>query len=113
MSSEYRLPIIHSYQLEVDANQVLVGGQNIQTLHAGVAYGTLNIPPVDQNVVDGSQILFFLDSQTARRVALWIGVDQKHCGVAYSERGGEIDGGGGLSDTAFLVGYCNDSVHGK
>jgi hypothetical protein len=44
---------------------------------------------------------------------LRIGVDEKHCSVAHGERGGEVYSGRRLSDAAFLVGYCNDSVHGK
>src|SRR5579862_9406960 len=45
-------------------------------------------------------------------IALRIEIDQEHAPFGGRQRGGEIDGGGGLSNPAFLICNCDDPLHG-
>lgn len=112
MVTENQFPVVHVDQLKIHADQILVGRKNIKALHAGVADGVFNFLSIDKNVVNGSQTRSLLDSEAAGRISLGIGVDQEDFYIADSEGGSKIDGGGSLTYTAFLVGYCNDSAHG-
>ena len=49
----------------------------------------------------GSRLSFEADA--AGEVALGVEIDDEHTPVCEGERGGEIDGGGGLADPTFLV----------
>src|SRR5690606_10776281 len=50
-------------------------------------------------------------TQAAREVALRVDVDKEHAVVAKRQPGGEVDGGGRLSDPALLIGDGNDARH--
>ena len=52
------------------------------------------------------------DPEAAGTVALRIGVNDEDANIIRGKRGGEIDGGCGLPDPAFLVGNCEDSAQG-
>ena len=58
-----------------------------------------------QRVVDGAggRGLALL-ADAAGQVALRIDVDEQHAPLGQRQRGGEIDGGGGFTDAALLVG---------
>jgi hypothetical protein len=67
----------------------------------------------EENVVDAGAGGFF-DAQAAGGVGLGIEVDQENLLAALGQAGGEIDGGGGLADAAFLVGDGDDGRgHGR
>ncbi len=48
-----------------------------------------------------------VDSEAACGVALGVRVDEEYLFARKCERGRKVDGGRGLSDPAFLVGYGN------
>ena len=50
-----------------------------------------------------------VDAATHRRVTLGIEIDEQHPHTTLGEAGGEIHGGGGLSDPTLLVGDGEDS----
>ena len=50
-------------------------------------------------------------ADAAGGVALRVAVDEQHRAARDGERGSEIDGGGGLSDPAFLIGDGDDLGH--
>ena len=49
------------------------------------------------------------EADAARQVALWVDVDEQDALVGERERRGQVDGGGGLADAAFLVGDGDDA----
>ena len=49
-------------------------------------------------------------TDAAGEVALRIDVDEEDAPLGEGERGGEVDGGGGFADAAFLVGDGDDSA---
>src|ERR1700691_2893879 len=53
-----------------------------------------------------------VDSAPHGGIALRVEIDQQHAPFGGRQRGGEIDGGGGLSDPALLICNCDDPLHG-
>ena len=51
------------------------------------------------------------DPDPARRVPLWIAVDQQRPLLGDRQARGKVHGGGRLSDPALLIGYRDDSGH--
>jgi len=101
---EERFAIAGADQFEIDANQVLVGGDEFETLHLRLADSLANVSPVDENVIDGRHALGFLDAETARGVSLWVGIDNKNSHLARGKGCGQVNGGSRLPDAAFLIG---------
>lgn len=66
---------------------------------------------VEQEIVQGWFGWGRSHAKSAGCIALGVTIDQQDLLLAVSERGGEVDGGGGLSDPAFLVRYCNNAMH--
>ena len=65
-----------------------------------------------ERVVDGAgRGGFALLADAARQVALRIDVDEQHALLGQRQRRGQIDGGRGFADAAFLVGDGDDSGH--
>ena len=65
-----------------------------------------------QRVVDGAAWRgFALLPDAAGEVALRVDVDEQDALVGQRQRGGEVDGGGGLPDAALLIGDGDDSGH--
>ncbi|MPM84036.1 hypothetical protein SDC9_131107 [bioreactor metagenome] len=60
---------------------------------------------VDQYVVNGSVGAFLFESETARAVSLWIGIDQQHTLSFFRQTGAQIYGGRRFAHAAFLIGY--------
>ena len=52
----------------------------------------------------------FGNAEAAGGVALRVGIDDQNPDVVGGQRGGEVDGGRGFADAAFLVGDCEDSA---
>src|ERR1700722_15817298 len=53
-----------------------------------------------------------VDSAAHGGIALRIEIDQQHAPFGGRQRGGEIDGGGGLSDPALLIWNWDAPLHG-
>jgi hypothetical protein len=51
-------------------------------------------------------------AHSRRGVALGIGIDNENAQIVSGESSGYVDGGGCLSDAAFLVGDCEDLAQG-
>jgi len=61
-----------------------------------------------KDVVEGGILQILANSDAGSGIALRIGVHQQDFQIVGRERGGYIDGSGGLPDAAFLVGNCDD-----
>src|SRR5690606_20062243 len=66
-----------------------------------------NLQLVDEQVVARTFAPRSLNSQSGRRVPLRVEVDKQGLPPGGGHCGGYIDRGGGLPDTALLVGYCD------
>ena len=66
----------------------------------------------DEQVIDGEPVVVASEAQAAGGVGLGVAVDEEGWEAFLGEGGGEIDGGGGLSDAALLV-YDGDDFAGS
>ena len=64
----------------------------------------------EEDVVEAGLVGIFGDAEAGGGVALGVGIDHQDAEVVGGQRSGEIDGGGGFPDAAFLVGDCEDSA---
>ena len=66
-----------------------------------------------ERTVEAAALLFF-DADGTGGVGLGIEIDQKRVDFLLGESGGEVDGGRGLADAAFLIGDGeNGGGHGE
>src|SRR5690606_29465978 len=63
-------------------------------------------------LVDRALEAALVDAAAHRRIALRVEVDQQRALAVARQRGSEIHRGGGLADSAFLVGYDENLGHG-
>ena len=63
-------------------------------------------------MVDGGRQAVLVHAAAHGGVALWVKVDQQDTLAELCQRCGEVDGGGGFADTAFLIGHTEDFGHG-
>ena len=64
----------------------------------------------EQDVIEAGLVRIFGDAEAAGGVALRVGIDHQDAYVIGCQGGGEIDGGRGFPDAAFLVGNSEDSA---
>ena len=92
-----------------------VGTDEIESFDGGVLEerrGLLGGGFGGERVIDGGAFLGVpFSSDAAGQVALGIDVNEQHSLSAEGEGRGEVDGGGGLTDSAFLVRDGDDSSH--
>ena len=100
---ENGFPVIRVDQFQVDADQVLVGRKEIQTLHFGLADGVGDLFAIQQDIVESVHALGFLDTEAAGGVSLRVAVDYENLHFARRQGCGEVNGGGGLPHPTFLI----------
>src|SRR4029078_5180390 len=97
------------------ARQVAVRGnerQSIDTCREDEFRGFLGWCRRSQRLISGSRRRrLSFETNAAGKVCLRIEVDEQDALADEGERGGEIDGGGGLADAPFLVRNRNNSRH--
>ena len=54
-----------------------------------------------------------LETDTARRIALRIPIDEQRPAFGHRKTGSEVDGRGGLANAALLICNCDDASHGS
>ncbi|MNJ55202.1 hypothetical protein D3C77_506790 [compost metagenome] len=102
---------LHFQQHHFGGGQVTVGRQQLETTVLGVMHGLGQVAFPDQQVVDRVLELVLVHTAAHGGVALRIEVDQQHTTLGRGQRGGEIDTGGGLAHTTFLVRDCEYLSH--
>jgi hypothetical protein len=65
----------------------------------------------EQHVVDAVRQLALVDARAHGGIALRVEVDHEHALAHLGQAGGQVDGGRGLADAAFLVGHAEDPRH--
>ena len=103
------LPPVHADHLHPGAGQLLVGGEHISP--GSVYHAPVGVRAVDEDVVDVGGDGVFIHPQTGCGVGLGVKITEQDGFFRRMERGGQVDGGGGLSDTALLICDYNAFCH--
>jgi hypothetical protein len=82
----------------------------MKTFEFGRNCGVSDCRVAQEDVVETRAIGALRDAQTRRGVALGVGIDDQNRQIVGRERSGEVDGGRGLPDSAFLIGNREDSA---
>ena len=98
-------------QGDFGSGQVAVGRQQLVAAVLGELHGVDQAAFTDQHVVDRVLQIQLIHTAAGGGVALWIEADQQHPPPGGDERRGEVNSGGGLGDTALLVGDGEYSGH--
>ena len=94
-------------QLDLGADQVYVGWQELEMREVGGEQSLAEGLGAQQHVIDGWIQVGLLDSQSAGGVALRIKINDQGGAVREGETGRKIHSRGGLADPAFLVHHRN------
>src|ERR1035441_10050803 len=97
-------------EFQVGADQVLVGGDDVQAFESGGADGVPRVGVAKQDVVEAGFVGVFGDTGPAGGIALRVGVHHQDPYVVGCQGSGEVDGGRGFPDAALLVGNSEDSA---
>jgi hypothetical protein len=102
--TQAELAIGDSYQFEVRADQVLIGGNQVQPLKVGC----LDRVPCGQifkeNLIEAGAFRILGNAQAGGGIALGVGVYEQNSEVISRQRGRQVNGGRGLTDPALLIG---------
>ena len=100
------LPPIHADHLHASASQLLVGGQNIPP--GGLNDAAFYVSAVDEDVIDVGGDGVFVHAQAGSGVGLRVKIAEQDGFPGRVQGRSQVDSGGGLADTAFLV--CDYNV---
>jgi hypothetical protein len=108
---EARVSLLLGDQLDLCADEVLVGWGQIEALHlCGDDDVSQGLAP-DEGVVDVVLEIRLVDAVRGRSVGLRIEIDEQDASLCDRERRGEIHGGRGLTHAALLIGDRQDRSH--
>ena len=95
-----------SLSTRIGADQVLCRGHDVEIreMHVGEAR-LCERRAIDERLVERLSNTIALDADAARRVALWIRVDEERLALGSGERGREVHGRRRLPHAALLVSY--------
>ncbi len=107
---EAEFPVVGSDQFQVGADQVLVGGNEMEAVEVSVDDGIADGCIAEDDVVEAGAFRILGDAQAGSGIALGVRVDDEDLKVIGGKGGGQVDGGGRFSHSAFLVGYGENSA---
>src|SRR5882757_2451306 len=81
----------------------------MQPRHRGRNHRVAQRRLADQHVIGRAAAAAAINAKTGGGIALWIEIDNQHAFADRSQRGAEVDRGGGLADAALLVGQRQDA----
>jgi hypothetical protein len=90
-------------EFEIGSDEILVGRYEGEIVEFSGLEDSFGSGFLHEQVVSAEAIGILGESETAAGVGLRIAVDEKSFDAEGGGTGGEVDGGGGLTDTAFLV----------
>ncbi len=108
---EHALPGDGVDELDLDAHQVDAGRHHVEPGEVSVFFDLGKGFLARKEVVGAAGDVLAVNAHAARGVALRIGVDEQHFFFRRSERGSDVDRGGGLPHAALLIGDCDNSAH--
>ena len=98
--------VVEAGDFDFGAGEVEIGRDHEEVLVAGGDDAIEDVALADERAVDGVASMQS-SAEGARGVGLGVEVDEQHALPQGRQAGGEIDGGRGLADSAFLVGDSN------
>jgi hypothetical protein len=101
--AQAKFAVIESNELKVSADEVLIGGDEAETLEISGDDGFFGWNVAEEDVIEAGMGRVFGDAEASGGVALGVGVDDQDAEVVGREGSGQIDGGSGLSNSAFLI----------
>lgn len=105
--------VIGAGDVDFGPGEIHFGGDEVEPGDGGGLDDAGDGLVVEQNVVDAGAGGFF-HAEATGGVGLGVQINQQDLLAALGEAGGQIDGGGGFADSAFLVGDGNDGCgHGR
>src|SRR5262249_21802491 len=110
--AEAGFAILDLHEVQIGANEVLVGSNNGKPLQVRGADGVLCRGVAQKDVIETGLVPLLRHTQATGTVFLGVGVDDRGSKVIGSERGGQVDGGGGFPCPAFLVSDRKYSAQG-
>ena len=108
--AQAELAIGDSHQFEVGANQVLIGGNQVQPFEFGWLDGVPCGHVFKENLIEARPFRIFGDTQAGGGIALGVGVYDQNSKVISGQRSRQVNGGRGLTDPALLVGDGENSA---
>ena len=99
--------VVAAGELDFHAGEVHFRRQNREVLAAG-GYNLLGDGGVAEEDRIHAATVRRLDAEAAGAVRLRVEIDEKHALATQREGGGEVEGGGGFTHAAFLVGDGDD-----
>ena len=98
-------------QLDVGSDEVLGRGDDLEVLELGGLEELGGVGVAHEELIGSGALGVFDQAEAGGGVGLGVAIDEEGWDAAGGEAGGEVDAGGGLSDSAFLVGDGNDPRH--
>ena len=102
-------PALQVDELDLGAGQVRAGRHDPHVGHVGGPGGLGDRHLIDQHLIGAGAAVAALDAEAGRGVALGVEIDDQHALAAGGEGGRQVDGGGGLADSALLVRHGDDT----
>ena len=102
--AEAEFAVGHVDEFEVGADEVFVGGDEGEAFEFGGDDGVGRRGVAQEDVVDAGPLAVFGDAEAGGGIALGVGIDDEDTEVIGGQGGGQVDGGRGFTDPAFLVG---------
>ena len=109
--AEAILASVEGDELDVGAEEIFVRRDDGEEVEGGRVKSVGGGELAHEDLVGAGAVGIAEEAEAAGGVGLGVAVDQQSWGAMRGERGGEIDGGGRLADSALLVGDRNDSSH--
>ena len=95
-------------QLQLRAGKVHRGRQHLHVGDRGIDNAGVERQPAQQTLIHVLGAITLIQAQSGGGVALWIQINHQHLLGASRQGSGQINGCGGFSHAAFLVGDGND-----
>ena len=108
---EPAFPIVHLDQLHLRPDQIDVGGKDREKGHIRGLNDPGGRDALHQHLVGAFPLILLAETESARRVRLWIGVDKKGAFFGSRNACGQVDRGRGLPHPTLLVRYRDDFAH--
>jgi hypothetical protein len=111
--AEPELASLHADQLHFGPRQVRCGGDDRQKAQLSRVHHLAQRPVSQKRLVDGALEAVPLEAQPTARIALRVHVHQQGSPLGGGEARSQIDGGGGFTHPALLVGDADDPTHAR
>jgi hypothetical protein len=103
-----KFPPIRVHKLKIGAYQVLVARYEVEPFEPGMHDGVCGFRAAQQDMVEASAGRVFTYAQAGSGVPLGVGIDDQNMKIVGGQGCSHVNGGRRFSDSALLIGYCED-----